>query len=137
MRHRVVLVRGARSAGGGGGGGCCSGDVRPFDEGGGHGGEHCHDRPDDEAAVIYRALRAALPDDVDVEIVAPSNWVFLLPELLRGGRRRGLHGPALGRSVRSGIAVSSLLVDGVPVSSGGFPSPAAAVDLVRARLALA
>jgi hypothetical protein len=131
VRHRVVLVRGPRSAGGGGG--CCSGDVRPFDEGGGH----CHDRPDDEAAGVYRALRAALPEDVDLEVVAPTNWPFLLPELIRGGRRRGLHGAALGRSVRSGIAVSSVLVDGVPVSSGGFPSPAAAVDLVRARLALA
>ena len=132
MRHLVVLVRGPRSAGGGGGG-CCSGDVRPFDEGG---GGRCHPTADDEVGPLYRALRAALPPDVDVEIVAPSNWIFLLPELVAGGRRRGLRGGALRRSVRRGIAVSSLLVDGVALSSGELPAPGAAVGLVREELAL-
>jgi hypothetical protein len=131
VRHRVVLVRGPRAAGGGGGG-CCSGDVRPFDEGG---GAHRHQRPDDEVAAVYRALRSALPDDVAVEIVAPSNWLFLLPELIAGGRRRGLRRAALRRSVCRGLAVSSLVVDGVALTSGGLPAPATAVDVVRAELA--
>ena len=131
MRHRVVLVRGPRATGGGGGG-CCSGNVRPFDEGG---GGHRHDERDvDEVGAVYRALRAALPSDVDVEIVAPSNWVFLLPELVAGGRRHGLRGPALRRSVRRGIAVSSLVVDGVVLASGGLPPPGAAVDMVQEQL---
>lgn len=132
MSHRVVLVRGPRAAGGGGGG-CCSGDVRPFDEGG---GAHRHELRDDEVGAVYRALRSALPDDVSVEIVAPSNWLFLLPELVGGGRRRGLRGAALRRSVRRGLAVSSLVVDGVALASGGLPTPAQAVDAVRTELAL-
>jgi hypothetical protein len=139
VKHRVVLVRGPRTATGGGGG-CCGGDVRPFDEGGGHvhAATDCRIGPapvlDDGVAPVYRALRAALAGDVDVEIVAPSNWVFLLPELVAGGRRHGLHGAALRQSVRAGLAVSSLLVDGRVLASGGLPSPAAAVDAVRVAL---
>jgi hypothetical protein len=127
---RVVLVRGSRSAAAAGGG-CCSGDVRPFDAGG---QAHCHAPPDDDVGAVYRALRAALPDDVAVEIVAPSNWVWLLPELVRTGRRRGLRGAALRRSVRSGLAVESLIVDGAVLASGRLPSPADAVLAVRREL---
>lgn len=135
MSHRVVLVRAATTAGGGG---CCGGDVRPFDPGGSH-----HDHPadthpadTDDVAAVYRALCTALPEDVDVQIVAPTNWIFLLPELVRGGRRRGLRGAQLRRSVRAGVAVQSLVVDGAVLASGGLPAPARAVELVREQLAL-
>lgn len=133
MRSRVVLVRGSRA--GSASGGCCSGDVRPFDEG----GSHCHaplDEDDDAVGRVYRELRAALPADVAVEVVAPSNWLWLAPELVRGGRRRGLRGAALLRSVRAGLAVESLIVDGAVLASGGFPSPREAVAAVEADLAL-
>lgn len=130
MTHRVVLVRGARSVVGSGG--CCSADVRPFDDG----GSHRHGLPADELGEVYRALRAALPADVAVEVVSPSNWLWLLPALVRDGRRRGLRGRALLRSVRSGLAVSSLVVDGAVLSSGRLPSPAAAVAAVEAQLTL-
>jgi hypothetical protein len=128
MTSQVVLVRGARSAAGGGSG-CCSGDVRPFDEG----GTHLHQPRADEVGEVYRALRAALPD-VDVEVVSPSNWLWLLPTLIAGGRRRGLRGSELRRSVRSGMAVSSIVVDGAVVSSGRLPDPDRAVAAVRAEL---
>lgn len=131
MSARVVLVRDARAAVGGGGG-CCSGDVRPFDEGGGH-GHATTTGPDTE---VYRALRATLPPEVAVEVVSPSNWLWLVPELVRGGRRRGLRGSALLASVRAGLAVSSLLVDGRAVFSGGLPPTAEAVAAVEAELAL-
>lgn len=130
MTHRVVLVRGARSAGGGGG--CCSADVRPFDDG----GSHRHTPPADDLGEVYRALRSVLPADVTVEVVSPSNWLWLLPTLVLAGRRRGLRGRALRRSVRSGLAVSSLIVDGAVLSSGRLPSPAAAVAAVEAELTL-
>ncbi|CAN5136576.1 hypothetical protein BH24ACT10_BH24ACT10_05940 [soil metagenome] len=131
MTARVVLVRGARTSVGGGGG-CCSGDVRPFDEGGGH----AHPAPPGPEAELYRALRAMLPPEIGVEVVSPSNWLWLVPELVRGGRRRGLRGSALLAAVRSGLAVSSLLVDGRALFSGGLPPAATAVAAVRAELAL-
>ena len=133
MTSRVVLVRGPRAVAASGG--CCSGDVKPFDEG----GSHCHvpgNESDDDVGPVYRELRAALPADVAVEIVSPSNWVWLVPELVRGGRRRGLRGSALRRSVRAGLAVSSLIVDGAVLASGGLPSPDQALAAVEAELAL-
>lgn len=134
MSSRVVLVRGARSAAAAGGG-CCSGDVRPFDGGGT--AAHCHASPADDVGAVYRALREDLPEDVAVEIVSPSNWLWLLPELVRAGRRRGLRGAALRRSVRAGMAVESLIVDGAVLASGRLPSPAEAVAAVRRELASA
>jgi hypothetical protein len=136
VSSRVVLVRGARSVTGGGGG-CCSGDVRPFDDGGAH--RHAGPvvtacAPSDGVAALYLALRAALPQDVDVQVVSPSNWVWLLPVLLRDGRLRGLRGRALLRSVRSGLAVHSLVADGEVLFSGWLPDPASGVAAVRAAL---
>jgi hypothetical protein len=103
--------------------------VRPFDAGG---GAHCHPPPADEVGEVFRALRAALPDDVAIEVVSPSNWLWLVPVLLRDGRRRGLRGAELRRSVRAGLAVSSLVVDGTVLASGGLPAPDAAVAAVLA-----
>ena len=139
MTSRVVIVRPARGAAGGGGG-CCSADVRPFDEGGTHrhsGGASAACAPADEVAALYLALRTGLPRDVDVHVVAPSNWMWLLPVLVRDGRRRGLRGPELRRSVRAGMAVSSLVVDGAVLFSGWLPDPASGVAAVQAELALA
>lgn len=130
MTARVVLVRGARTSASGGGG-CCSGDVRPFDEGGGH----AHAPPGDEVVAVYRALRSVLPAD-DVELVSPSNWLWLLPALARDGRRRGLRGHRLAASVRAGLAAPSLVVEGRVLYSGRLPSPAAAVAAVEGELAL-
>jgi hypothetical protein len=142
VSSRVVLVRGPRATVGGGGG-CCSGDVRPFDEGGSH--RHAADDgavlacapATDDVGALYLALRRALPADVDVQVVSPSNWVWLLPVLIGDGRRRGLRGTELGRSVRAGMAVSSLVVDGAVLFSGELPDPPAGVAAVRAELALA
>jgi hypothetical protein len=125
VTSRIVLVRDTRSAAPAAGG-CCGGDVRPFDDG----GSHRHVPRRDRVGEVYRALRGAVPDHVDVQVVSPSNWLWLLPELVRGGRRNGLRGAALLRSVRAGMAASSVLVDGVPVISGGMPDPADVVTLV-------
>ena len=131
MSRRVVLVRDARSSGGAGGG-CCSGDVRPFDDGGGS----CSAAPRDELGVLYLALRSALPDDVQLEVVSPSNWMWLLPVLIGDGHRQGLRGAALRRSVRAGMSVGALVVDGRVLCSGGLPPVAQAVAAVRQELAL-
>lgn len=138
MSSRVVLVRGSRG-GPGGGGGCCSADVRPFDEGGTHRHGAAPDAcpPADDVAALYLALRTGLPRDVDVHVVAPSNWLWLLPVLVADGRRRGLRGAQLRRSVRTGMAVNSLVVDGAVLSSGRLPDPQTGLAAVRAELALA
>lgn len=128
MSHRVVLVRDPRA--GPAGGGCCSGDIRPFDEG----GSHRHVPRQDEVGPVYRALRDALPPEVTVEVVSPSNWLWLVPTLIADARRRGLRGRPLVRAVRSGLVVSSLVVDGVVLSAGRLPSPAAAVAAVQVEL---
>jgi hypothetical protein len=106
--------------------------VRPFDEG----GSHRHVPTDDAVGAVYRALRARLPTDVGIEVVSPSNWLWLVPALIAGGRQRGLRGAALRRSVRAGLAVESLVVDGRVIASGRLPGPAAAVEAVEAALAL-
>ena len=146
MSSRVVLVRDARTVTGGGGG-CCSGAVRPFDEGGSSCRGHGHGtagatsvvgaagQPGDDVAALYRALRQTLPDEVDLQVVSPSNWLWLLPVLVTDGRRRGLRGAALRRSVREGMAVSSLVVDGKALFSGWLPDPASGVAAVEAELA--
>lgn len=132
MTARVVLVRGPRSSAGGGGG-CCGGDVRPFDEGGSR--AHPHPTAGDQVAEVYRALRTALPREVAVEVVAPSNWLWLLPALVTDGRRRGMRGRDLSRSVRSGMAACSLVVDGRVLFSGQLPPPDQAVEATTAELA--
>ena len=131
MSPRVVLVRGPRATAGASGG-CCSGAVRPFDEGGGH----PHPPPGDDVVEVYRALRAVLPPEVPVEVVSPSNWLWLLPMLVSDGRRRGLRGRELFASLRAGMAVSSLVVDGRVLFSGRLPAPEAAVAAVECELAL-
>lgn len=131
MTSRVVLVRGARTSAAGGAG-CCGGDVRPFDEGGGS----CRAAAPDELPAVYRALREALPDDVDVQVVSPSNWLWLLPALYGDGRRRGLRGAELRRSVLAGTVPSSLVADGAVLFSGVLPPPAVAVAAVQHELAL-
>ena len=125
--RRVVLVRGARTSGPSAAG-CCTGDVRPFDEG----GRHARAAPVDEVSAAYLALRAALPAEVELHVVSPSNWLWLLPVLVRDGRRAGLRGRALRRSVRSGMAVCSLVADGTVLFSGALPAPPAVVEAVLA-----
>lgn len=130
MTARVVLVRAARDAPAGSG--CCSGDVRPFDDG----GTHAHTAPRDGTAAVYRALRETLPAEVSIEVTSPSNWWWLVPALTGDGRRRGLRGRALRRSVLSGLTSPSLVVDGRVLFSGGLPEPADALAATKAELAL-
>jgi hypothetical protein len=62
--------------------------------------------------------------------------MWLLPVLVTDGRRRGLRGRELRRSVRAGMAVGSLVVDGRVLRSGGLPPVDEAVAAARQELAL-
>jgi hypothetical protein len=108
------------------GGGCCSADARPFDPGGGH----RHGEP--PGGELYRALRAALPPSVDLQVVDPGNWAWLVPSLVTAARRQGLSGRPLARRVREGLRAGSVLVDGEPVTTAETADTA--VTAVRERL---
>lgn len=115
------------------GSGCC-GRI------GGLGTEFCH--PEDFAPVrermeamgaVYRALRVALPD-ADLTVVDTRNWVWLVPAVVRDGRRTGLSWPEVARQIVRATTPASIVVDGVVVCSGTVPEPDDAVEAVLGRI---
>ena len=135
-QHRIMLVREWDSQTSGSG--CC----------GRLGGEHCdvghpdtfaHSRPLMEAmGAIYRALRSELPrDTVEITVVDPRNMVWLVPTILRDGRRRGLSGGELWRELRQGVRNGAIVVDGRALSAHDYAQADDAVDAVLRELAAA
>lgn len=127
--HRVLLVGPWR--GGSAAGGCCGGDPA---------GLHDHEPPEQgsagnpeavAAADVVRALRRALGDTVDVELVDPRNTVFVVPAVYRDARRSGLSpGRSIGEAVRA-TTPWALVVDGRVVSRSAELAPETAVALVE------
>lgn len=103
---QIVLVRPWRDAATGGG--CCSAGTDGV----------CLDRPeavhgassDDVFAATYRLLRERLPE-MDVQIVASSNTIFLVPTSYRAARRNHSRWPALRQAMRATTA-GAVLIDG-------------------------
>jgi len=129
--HRVLLVREWDEQMSGSG---CCGRI------GGLGSDLCH--PEDFAPVrermeamgaVYRALRKAIPG-ADITVVDTRNWAWLVPAVVRDARRSGLSWPAVARQVVGATTPASVVVDGVVVSSGIVPEPAAAVAAVLDRI---
>jgi hypothetical protein len=136
VQHRIMLVREWDSQTSGSG--CC----------GRLGGEHCdvghpdtfaHSRPLMEVmGRIYRALRSELPrDTVEITVVDPRNMVWLIPTILRDGRRRGLRGGELWRQVNAGVRNGAIVVDGRALFAHDYEGEEAAVDAVLRELAAA
>jgi hypothetical protein len=134
--HRIMLVREWDSQTSGSG--CC----------GRLGGEHCgvahpdtfaHSRPLMEAmGAIYRALRAELPrDTVEITVVDPRNMVWLIPTILRDGRRRGMGAGELWRQVNAGVRNGAIVVDGRALFAHDYAGEDAAVGAVLRELAAA
>ncbi|CAN5142572.1 hypothetical protein BH20ACT5_BH20ACT5_03150 [soil metagenome] len=88
----------------------------------------------EEMGVIYRRLRAELPDDVELTVVDPRNTVWLVPRLLRDGHARGLRGRTLWRQVSRGTSSTAVVVDGLAVAWGALPGPDEVLARVRAQL---
>jgi len=135
-QHRIMLVREWDSQTSGSG--CC----------GRLGGEHCdvghpdtfaHNRPLMEAmGVIYRALRSELPRDaVEITVVDPRNMVWLIPTILRDGRRRGMGAGELWRQVNAGVRNGAIVVDGRALFAHDYAGEDATVDAVLRELAAA
>lgn len=134
--HRILLVRewdGQLT-----GSGCC----------GRVGGDRCDQGHPDTFAhsrslmqtmgAIYRALRAELPPDVaEITIVDPRNMVWLVPTILRDGRRRGLAVAELWRQLTAGVRNGAIIVDGRALFADDYARPDDAVDAVLLELAAA
>lgn len=130
--HRVLLVRpwdqqmsGSGCCGRLGGAGNELGDADDF----------APQRSDMESmGVVYRALRGALPADVEMTVVDPRNAVWLVPRLLRDGWARGLRGRGLLREVQRGTSTTAVVVDGRAVAWGVLPPCDEVVDRVLVEL---
>ncbi|CAN5917349.1 hypothetical protein BH23ACT10_BH23ACT10_39820 [soil metagenome] len=134
IAHRILLVREWDSQTSGSG--CC----------GRIGGEHCDiGHPDTFAhsrslmevmGAIYRALRRELPrTTVDITVVDPRNMVWLIPTVLRDGRRRGMGPGELWRQLTAGTRNGAIVVDGRALYAHDYADEDAAVTAVLHELA--
>jgi hypothetical protein len=132
-RHRVLLIRPWDTATAGSG--CCAGAI----------GFHMEGRQEDPAPArqqinqralgeVYLAVRAGLPSEIDVEIVDPHNTLFLLPAIVRDGRRHRRPWQALLRDLARAPGYAAIIVDGRVVSDTGVPAPEHALRLIRQAL---
>ncbi|MEV4715241.1 hypothetical protein [Micromonospora sp. NPDC049374] len=132
-RHRVLLIRPWDAAGAGSG--CCTGAAGICIEG----------RHDDPALArqradrrplgeVYQVVRAGLPAEIAVEIVDPRNTLFLLPAIVRDGRRHRRPWRDLLRDLVRGTGYAAIIVDGRVVSESGLPPADQALHIVRRAL---
>lgn len=133
-RHRVLLIRPWDTTRAGSG--CCSGGVDGICLDRGHNDpelarQRTAQRPLGE---LYLTVRAGLPPEVEVEIVDPNNTLFLLPAIVRDGRRHGRPWRALLRDMVRAPGYAAIIVDGRVVSDAGLPEPEQALRLIRQAL---
>ena len=132
-RHRVLLIRPWDTAGASSG--CCS-------AGTGFGGDDWHEDPAPARqrinrqafGEVYLTVRAGLPPDVEVEVVDPRNTLFLLPAMVRDGRRNRRPWRALVRDLARAPGYAAIVVDGRVVSDAGLPAPEQALRLIHRAL---
>ncbi|MER7457926.1 hypothetical protein [Micromonospora sp. NPDC126480] len=132
-RHRVLLVRPWDTARAGSG--CCTGATEICAEG-------WHEDPavarrragQRPLGEVYLAVRAGLPPEVEVEIVDPHNTLFLLPAMLRDGRRHRRPWRALLRDLARAPGYAAIIVNGRVLSDAGLPAPEQALRLIRQAL---
>jgi hypothetical protein len=138
-RHRVILIRPWDMSDGVGAGCCSGGSTKGLCTTPEHHQTHAGFGERDDwgpFALVYRALRDALPEGVDLEVVDPRNHLFLIPTLVSDSRRRGEGWlGALGSAIH-GPSYAAIIVDGATVSSGDVLAPDEAVRIVRAALGL-
>ncbi|GIJ10523.1 hypothetical protein ACFFMR_16015 [Micromonospora andamanensis] len=132
-RHRVLLIRPWDAAGAGSG--CCTGAAGSCVEGRHEDPALARQRADQRPlGEVYQVVRAGLPAEVAVEIVDPRNTLFLLPAIVRDGRRHRRSWRALLRDLVRGTGYAAIVVDGRVVSESGLPSPDQALHIVRGAL---
>lgn len=134
--HRILLVREWDSQTSGSG---CCGRLGGADCDVGHPDTFAHSRTLMESmGAIYRALRSELPrDTVEITVVDPRNMVWLIPTILRDGRRRGMGGRELWRQLRDGVRNGAIVVDGRTLFAHDYEDEDDAVTAVLHELAAA
>ncbi|HEX6255113.1 MAG TPA: hypothetical protein VFZ70_04820 [Euzebyales bacterium] len=135
-QHRILLVREWDSQTSGSG---CCGRLGGEDCDVGHPDTFAHSRSLMEAmGAVYRALRAELPRrTVDITVVDPRNMVWLVPSILRDGRRRGMGPGELWRQLTGGVRNGAIVVDGRALFAHDYENTDDAVDAVLRELATA
>jgi len=135
MEHRLILVRETDAQMSGSG---CCGRLGGVDNELGDAETYAHTRREMESmGGVYRALKDDLFDeDMEFEVVDPRNMVWLVPAIVRDGRRHGRQVRDAISQVRRGIAYNAVILDGKVLFHGNVPSPEEAVGAVRRELGL-
>jgi hypothetical protein len=132
-RHRVLLIRpwdAARA-----GSGCCTGATSICVEDRHEDPTLARQRADQRPlGEVYLAVRAGLSPEIAVEIVDPRNTLFLLPAIVRDGRRHRRPWRALLRDLVQATGYAAIIVDGRVVSESGLPPPEQALGMIRRAL---
>lgn len=133
-RHRVLLIRAWDHQTTGA---SCCGRL----DGGGEFGEAADFAPIradmTTMGVVYRQLKAALPADVDVQVVDPRNTTWLVPALARDAWRREPRAGHVWRTMRRGTDPGAVVVDGRVVANGLRTDAETVTRIVRSALAVA
>ena len=135
MEHRIILVREADAQMSGSG---CCGRLGGINTELGDEKTYAHTRREMEAmGEVYRAIKRELFDvDADISIVDPRNMVWLIPAIVRDGRRHGRPVSETLAQLRRGVAYNSVILDGKVLFHGHVPSAKEAVAAVRGELGL-
>ncbi|NGM15764.1 hypothetical protein [Verrucosispora sioxanthis] len=132
-RHRVLLIRPWDAPGAGSG--CCTGAAGVCVEGRHEDPASARQRADQRPlGEVYRTVRAGLPAEIAVEIVDPRNTLFLLPAIVRDGRRHRRPWRTLLRDLVRATGYAAIIVDGRVVSESGLPPAEQALRIVRQAL---
>ena len=89
----------------------------------------------DRVGEIYRAVRAAFGDQIEITIIDPRNLISFLPLVIRDAfRNRVPIGSAL-RAISS-TSLSTGVFDGELLYSRSIPPPAEVVEVIAGRMAV-
>ncbi|MDP8925498.1 MAG: hypothetical protein M3M97_01010 [Actinomycetota bacterium] len=89
----------------------------------------------EKMGAVYRALREELFDEeVEMTVVDPRNMVWLVPNVMRDARKRGLSIGETLKQINKGVSYNAVILDGKVLFSGRVPDPEDAVSTVCSEL---
>ena len=130
--HHLILVRECDQQMSGSG--CCGrieGDAIFWDDQGNIFGERREKM--EQVGEIYRAVRAAFGNEIEITVLDPRNVVSFVPMVARDAIRHKVPMLTALRAMGS-TSLSSAVLDGQQLYVGRIPDPQEVVDLIAARL---